>query len=360
MLLFRILGLSIHKKDEKFTFLWMLTSVVIFAYTLKNYILTRKFTQMSDVFEVSNYVMAFFAHLVILVHTRIAWRKDEIWHEKLYLVEELLHTHFDVKINHGAIKRWNSFKAMLIFVCTVTCSIVNVCYAMRSSNFILLLSAHDYCLKSFINLRYLQNSIRLDLIKEHILAFHRALRKIVNRNQIEWKLIFVVDKFNQHIYDTTMKIDDVNDVVIFKRIHAALYDSTKLLENCFGWSLLAMLSFTFIDLTSNFYWFCLAFFDIDGRFEIIDCIADVISPIFTLSFLVYSAFDMGKKMKEKIVCWALKLYTNTSSDYNVMVKELLLQLYHEKIENSANDFFLVDNKLFSAVSVFCPLKLCNF
>lgn len=363
MFLFRYLGLSLHKDDmtceikllRVINHVWLVISVVIFAYIFKNYILTREFSQMSDVSEFSNYIMAFFAHLVILVHTQHAKRKDEIWHGKLSQVEELLRTHFDVKINQDAIMRWNLVRAMLIFTCTSTCFIVNVCYAMRSSDFILLLSAHDYCLKTIINLRYLQNSMRLDLIKQHILASHKAIRKVVDRNQIEWKLIFVVDKFNQR-YDQAMKIDDAKDVLIFKRIHAAIYESTKLLENCFGWSLLAMLSYTFINLTSNFYWCCLAFFNIDERFETIDCIADITPPIVAVSFLVYSSFDMGRKARE-VMCCALKLYTNTSSDYNVLVKEFLLQLYHEKIENSANDFFLVDNKLFSAVSkYFYPLQ----
>jgi hypothetical protein len=158
-------------------------------------------------------------------------------------------------------------------------------------------------------------------------------------------------KFNQRRYAHPMKIDDAKEVMIFKRIHAALYESTKLLENCFGWSLLAVLSFTFIDLTSNLYWCCLAFFGIDEKFDTIDCIVDIIPPIIVVCMLLHSSFDMGRKTREGVICWAIKLFTNTSSDYNVMVKEFLLQLYHENIENSANDFFLVDNKLFSAVSI---------
>ena len=107
MFLFRYLGLSLHKDDisceikllRVINHVWLVISVAIFAYIFKNYILTREFSQMSDVSEFSNYIMAFFAHLVILVHTQHAKRKDEIWHGKLCQVEELLRTHFDVKIN---------------------------------------------------------------------------------------------------------------------------------------------------------------------------------------------------------------------------------------------------------------------
>jgi 7tm Chemosensory receptor len=371
MFLFRSLGLSLHKDDtfhkikllRAINHLWMLTSVAIFAFVIKNYVSLRHYSQMSDIIGILSYSLAFFTHLVILIQTQAMARKDETWHGKLDTVEELLRCHFDVGINHGIIKRRNWASVTLILACTVTCSSANVLYAMRSGDFIPLLSAHDYCLKAIINLRCLQCAFRLDLIKRHILAFHRAIRKIVERNQIEWKLIFVVDtKFNQRrsYDDHPMKIDDAKEVVIFKRIHAAIYESTKLLENCFGWSLLAILSFAFIDVTSNLYWCCLAFFDIDEKFDTIDCIVDIIPPIIVVSLLLHSSFDMGRKASEGVIFWAIKLYTNTSSDYNVMVKEFLLQLYHEKIENSANDFFLVDNKLFSAVSMVMTFYLFYF
>jgi hypothetical protein len=293
--------------------------------------------------------MVFASHIVILIHTRGILRKDVVWHEKIFLAESLLRTHFGVNINHGAIRRRNLVKTVIIITCTAACSTVNFYYEMRSSDFLLLLSAHDYFLRAIINLRYLQNSMRVNLITEHIQALHEAIRTVVERNKIKWRLVFAVDKFNQG-YDNPMKIDDANDVLIFKRVHAALYESTKLLENCFGWSLLAMLSFTFIDLTSNLYWSCLSLFHIDDRFDIFDCIVDIIPPIIAVSFLLYSSYDMGRQSREKVVCQAIKLYTNTSSVYNVIVKEFLLQLYHEKIENSANDFFLVDFKLFAGVS----------
>lgn len=355
MLLFRSLGLSLLHQDATssrkikllrvINHIWLTVSVAIFAYLLKSHILTRDYSDMSNVIKVSKYTMVFVAHVVILLHTQGIRRKDVIWHEKILFVESLLRTHFGVKINHGAILRWNLVKTVIVITFTVACSIVNFYFDMRSSDFLILLSVHDYILRSVINLRYLQNSMRINLITEHIEAFHQAIRTVVERNKIKWRL---VDKFNQQ-YDNPMKIDDAKDVLIFKRIHAALYESTKLLENCFGWSLLTMLSFTFIDLTSNLYWCCLALFHIDDRFDILDCIVDIIPPIIAVSFLIYSSFDLGRKTREKVVYWAIKLYTNTSSVYNVMVKEFLLQLYHEKMENSANDFFLVDFKLLVGV-----------
>jgi hypothetical protein len=164
MFLFRYLGLSLHKDDtcrkikllRAINHLWMMTSVAIFAFVMKNYVSLRHYSQMSDIIEMLSYSLAFFTHLVILVQTQALKRKDEIWHEKLFIVEELLGCHFGVQINHGIIKRRNWASVTLILACTVTCSSVKAFYAMRSGDFYPLLSAHDYFLKAIINLRCLQ------------------------------------------------------------------------------------------------------------------------------------------------------------------------------------------------------------
>lgn len=359
MLLFRFLGLTLIddnvneiKSLRVINLIWIGGSLAIFSFLAvspSTHIFSQNYTHMSDVIEIANYVFVLAAHTVILLHIQMVNRKDILWHEKLRQVDELLRSEYDVKINHDVIKRWNLTKAMIILLCTSACSIVNILYAMRlKEDFIFIFLIHNYMLKAIINLRYIQNALRVDSIKQHIMEFQNAVRKVVDRNHTEWKIVFVVDKFDRK-HNPLKKIDDTNDVLIFKKIHATLYESTKLLENCFGWSLLGMISFTFIDLTSNLYWFFVAFLNLDERFDTLDCILECIPSSIAISCLIYSSFDVGRKAKEGINL-VIKLYTGTTSNYNVMVKEFLMQIHHERIENSANDFFLVDCKLFSAVS----------
>jgi 7tm Chemosensory receptor len=179
-------------------------------------------------------------------------------------------------------------------------------------------------------------------------ALNVAIKNVVDRNHTKWKIVFVCDKFNR-MHNPAKKIDDTNDILMFKKIYSVLYETTKLTENCFGWSLLAIISYTFIDLTSNMYWFSLALLKLDARFNVVDCTMEIVPSVIALSSLIYSSYEMGRVARAGINL-AIRLYTNTTSDYNVLVKEYLMQMYHEKIENSANDFFLVDSKLFSSVS----------
>jgi hypothetical protein len=355
MLFFRLLGLTLIddnlneiKSLRAINLIWMVGNVGIFIFLAQS-IFTRNYTHMADVIEIANYVFVLVTHQIILLHIQFVTKKEILWYSKLRQVEELLCREYDIKISHDFIKRTSVTKAMIIFTITSICATINVYYVLRSKDFILLLSAHNYILKVIINLRYIQNALRVDFMKYHLLAFQNAIENVVERNHVEWKIVFVLDKLNRR-HNPIKKIDDINDIVKFKHIHAILYESTKLLENCFGWSLLAMISFTFIDLTSNLYWFFLAFLNLDEKFYTFDCVVEIIPSILALMCVIYSSYDVSRKAKDGVNI-IIKLYTNTTSDYNVMVKEFLMQLHHERIENSANDFFLVDCKLFSAVSV---------
>ncbi|KAG5677634.1 hypothetical protein PVAND_007375 [Polypedilum vanderplanki] len=359
MFLFRFLGLTLiddNVSEIKFlrviNLFWMSASLGVFIHLIMSpstHILDRTFSHMSEVIEIVNYLLVLATHSVILAHVQLVSKRDIAWYTKIQQVDELLRREHDVKVNHDVIRRSNLIKVFLIFVSTLVCSIVNMHYAMSTSNFIFLFSVHNYCLKTIINLRYIQNATRVDIFKEHIIAFQCAIHKVVNRNHTQWKIVFVLDKFNRK-HNPIKKIDDTKDILIFKRVHGLLYESTKILENCFGWSLLAMITFTFIDLTSNLYLFFLAFLHLEERFDSLDCILELIPSIIAISCLIYSSFDAGRKGKE-IVNQVIKLYTNTTSEYNVMLKDFLMQTYHERIENSANDFFLVDCKLLSSVSI---------
>jgi hypothetical protein len=357
MLLFRSLGFTLIddnggeiKSQRVINLCWLGGSLGIFAYLVVSpatHIFTRNYSHMSEVIEIANYVLLLATHLAILAHVQAVVKRDVAWFTKIRQVEELLERECGVKINHDAIRRWDLTKVLVIFVSTATCSVVNVHYAMSTGE-IFLLSLHNYCLKTIINLRYIQNATRVDLFKTHILALQSAVRKTVDRNHTQWRIVFVLDKFNRK-HNPIKKIDDTNDILILKRVHGILYETTKLLEKCFGWSLLAMISFTFIDLTSNLYWFFLALLRLEERFSTLDCILEIIPSIIAVSSLIYSSFDAGRRAKEG-ANWVIKLYTNTASEYNVMVKDFLMQIHHERIENSANDFFLVDCRLLSAVS----------
>lgn len=364
MFLFRLFGLTLldgHRDGDdgvkyhwKFRFVnlsWICINLTIFVFLIvspSSRIATRNYTQMSEIIDIWNYIFALATILVILVQVQLVNGKDVIWHRKLHQLDQLLRDKFRVKINQRVIGRWSFWKVLITFIAASACSAINILYAQNNDDFVLLLYVHNYCLKTIINLRYIQNFIRIDSIKHHIAGVHEAVSNVVEQNTVEWKIVLVVAK-NQKRHDSTKKIDDVDDILMLKRFYATLFETMKLLENCFGWSLLSMISFTFIDLTSNLYWFFVAILELDIRIHLVDCVLEIIPSVIIISLLFYSSFEANRKAKE-LVSSIPNLNTNTTSCYNKMIKEFLMQTLHERIENSANDFFIVDFKLFSAVS----------
>lgn len=362
MYLFRFFGLTLlddsfhevasHKIFRIINLSWLLIHLTIFVFLVvspSTEIFARNYSRMSEIIEMANYLFALATNLLILVHVQLVSGKDINWHEKLLELDRLLRDKFGVKINHSDIGRRRLWKVLITFIGAGACSVINMLYATQNNGYAPFLFAHNYFLKSIINLRYMQSLVRIDAIERRIDGVHDAVRSVVEHNTVEWKIVLVLDAFNRRHRYPVRKIDDANDVVLFKRFYATLFESMKLWENIFGWSLLMMISFTFVDLTSNLYWFFIAILDLDERIDLIDCVLEIVPSVVVISCLIYSSFSASRKAKQ-LINSATNLYTNTTSCYNKMVKEFLMQIHHERIENSANDFFIVDFHLFSAVS----------
>ena len=66
--------------------------------------------------------------------------------------------------------------------------------------------------------------------------------------------------------------------------------------------------------------------------------------------MIFSSYKTQIESLEQINL-ALKLQQIDKNEYTTLTKEFLIQIYNEKIEYSANDFFIVDFKLLVGVSI---------
>lgn len=367
MIFFYIFGLTLLtqslRKVRVINFLWIAVNVSLVAWlALKSDIFEKKnFTKISDIIDLANYFLACVTNLVIFVHVQLVSEKDALWCRKFEKIESTLsHFYQKTEINHK--RRLRMMKILIIFTITLLCNSINFCYALKrksDSTSNILFHAQFYALKIIINLRYIQHTLRIDAISQSLSILTRVVGETAQRNTTEWKIVLVMDSHNRRSQSTIgSKIDDVKDILMFKKLFSQLFESMKLLENIFGWSLLTMISFSFVDLTSNLYWFFLDVIGLNTSMNAIDCIIEIIPSLICVNCLMYSSFNANKKSKE-VINASIMLFTNTTSDYNRLVKEFLLQMYHLRIENSANDFFVVDFHLSSSVS-FSPFKQCNF
>lgn len=365
MLIFRLFGVSVIKEVQKdsfsifINFSWISINVgfLVLLFVQSDVFAKESFTKMSDIIDMANYFLAFTTNLVILCHTYYVQKLDISWHEKYERIKSTLRDYDRNKINH--IKSHQQIKVIIVLATCTFCNFINIYFALArksDSIFIILFHAHFYTLKAVINLRYIQHTIRIDGISQCLSILSRRVDEVSQRNTKKWKIVLVdeneklSDRFVHPRAPVSQKIDDTSDILIFKSVYSKLFETMKLLENIFGWSFLAMISFTFVDLTSNLYWFFLAIIGLKTGVEAADCIVEIIPSLIIANCIMFSSFRANRKSKE-VINAAIKLFTNTTSTYNRMVKEFLLQMYHERIENSANDFFVVDFHLSPSVSI---------
>lgn len=188
----------------------------------------------------------------------------------------------------------------------------------------------------------------LDYFKQHFENIKNLTQKLITGRKQNFKLVWSINHFE--ICKTSNILNNLRTILVLKQFYCWIYESVKILEACFGWSLLAMVTYTFIDLTSNLYWFFVAFLKIDKNANEVDCVLKTLSSVVTITCLIHSSYKIGMIYLEQINL-ALKLQELDKNELTMLTKEFLIQVYNEKIEYSANDFFMVDFKLLFGVSI---------
>jgi len=356
MIIFQICGFLLidcsmieNKSLRLINLIWIIGSACIFSFIIfPKYILAQEFKSMSKIIEGINHVLIVFTHFVILLHSRATVNANILWYQRLKNAKEIFEDKFKIVLNFNQKCSFDVITAVLCVGFSTFCSLINIYYSVIYGKNKLINSLHYHCIKLLINIRYTQNSVRIDYFKQHIVIIKKLTEKLIfDKRQ---SFIIVLSGNQIEVQSTKNTLSNVKSILIFKQFHCLMYESTKILETCFGWSLLVMVSYTFIDLTSNLYWFFIAFLKIDENINEIDCILKILGSAVTVTYLILSSYKTEIKSLEQTNL-AIKLYEIDKSEYSMLTKEFLIQIYNEKIEYSANDFFMVDFNLFFGVSI---------
>lgn len=346
MVIFYIFGLSSYCQSfwhsliqKTINIFWITFNLSILTCNIiYNKLFFKQYDTMSEVIELGLYILISVTHSFVMLHVLGTEKVNKIWYQKLQFARE------NVGKKDEKVKSQSLLKISFGIGTTVLCSMINIYSSFSYDN--LIMTVHYHFVKFVINLHYLQCAYRLDYFTDHAVMLRNEIERISLKNKRNWKAVAVRKCFQIR---TKRHLDDPRDVKELKRMFSWLYESTKLIENCFGWSIIAMMTFTFMDLTANLYWLMLAVLDIDSRFDDLDSLVEILGSLNVVLMLFCSAYWAELEYID-IFSQSLMLFTNVRNEYNGLVKELALQLYHGKIENSANDFFLVEFKSCYGVS----------
>lgn len=92
-----------------------------------------------------------------------------------------------------------------------------------------------------IRVRCIQNMFYVDLIKEKLRLMNQKLEDIIKKNRDKMAFILFADKL-QKFEKKDMKTSLYDQLMTLKQIYGRVWDISNLINDCFGWSLLAIVS----------------------------------------------------------------------------------------------------------------------
>ncbi|XP_037038260.1 putative gustatory receptor 2a [Bradysia coprophila] len=202
-----------------------------------------------------------------------------------------------------------------------------------------------------VNMRCIQNIFFVDLVRERLDFVNERLSEIAQRTSKKSKLILYVDTYDHRKQSKkpSPAHEEFNEMLALKQIYGMIWNASILLNNCFGWSVLAIVTRSFIGFTSHGYWLFLGFEDLIDS-EIIVHSAIIFSLIALLLSVMCSSCYNCTGCAEDTGGLLNKIEKRDNNEsLNFLVREFSLQILHEPIVLSANGFFTVNLDLLGSV-----------
>lgn len=142
-----------------------------------------------------------------------------------------------------------------------------------------------------VNVRCVQNIFFVDLLRERLEFINQRLLDISQRNSKQSKLIMYVESYDPRSKKPGPMREEFNEVLALKQIYGMIWNASMLLNDCFGWSVLAIVTRSFIGFTSHGYWLFLGFEKLIEAEYIVDSATNFVLIALLLSILCLSSYN---------------------------------------------------------------------
>lgn len=257
-------------------------------------------------------------HMIIVVQAFLTRQNQMEIIDKLTEIDNIFQNKLYIEIPYNKIRRKYVIKNSIIICILIIIKlyfIITLLISESSSNYYWL---HCYYSILVIRLRCIQNMFYVDMIRDRLDYINEKLTGIVyhtKKNDIKFILLMDDDKYqyrrgrkrNQQYPNNNNNNDDYynsintkgptyEQIIILKQIYGKIWDICNLINDSFGWSLLAITTQYFIDFTSNSYYLFLAIANIVPDDTAMDSICLLIPIVFQLSILAYSCYKCSQSV----------------------------------------------------------------
>lgn len=180
-------------------------------------------------------------HLINVLQAFTSRHDQSTIYQKFDEIDYMLQNHLLVNINYASLRQKLLFKYLIIelaltiiHVTSITSTVINNLFFSYYLHLILPIFV--------IRIRCIQNMFYVDLIKEKLDVLNKKLEEIIVKNRDKVAFILVsekLQKFGKKDSKTTL----YDQLMTLKQIYGKVWDVSNLINDCFGWSLLAVVSF---------------------------------------------------------------------------------------------------------------------
>lgn len=289
---FAIFGLWTSWNNKKHKLVLKVYSTVLLILIIIAFVFAKYSTEFNDLFKKVTlsttvtyllYLVLLLAHLVIAFESLYKSKMQENLIQAFSTVDQLLSVKTNNFISYSAEKRKILICNIVMIFVILFLKIPFIIYAQYKPH--LKKFAYPYMYSTWIlRLRLVQVIYFVILIRSRLILMNEELVKIqseVNENYPHRSMRDVVsDSRRVHTkYSMQQKL------MSLKEIYGTLHDACELVNDNFGWSLLAIFMQTFITFTANCYW--VFFLDKELGIAIVTGVSFLIQNLFSLSILAF-------------------------------------------------------------------------
>lgn len=252
-------------------------------------------TTMLSIIDAAVFSGHILTHMLVIFQSYTTRYKQMLLLEKIGEIDTTFRAKFYKTFHYRNNRRRYRLKFGLIisFVAIVNGYFLIRIYDIKNSPKLMAYWYHVFYPIVIIRLRCIQNTFYVDLLGERFKLVNAKLQDIIccdNVTKNQSKLIVCID-FVHHANKIGNVIQgNYNDVIVLKDIYGKLWNSVNLINECFGWSNLAIITQFFVEFVSHGYWLFAGLESLTSMDKVSGAILILMPVIVVLSTFCYSCF----------------------------------------------------------------------
>lgn len=251
-------------------------------------------TTMLSIIDTSVFSGQLLTHLLVIVQSYTTRRKQMLLLEKIGQIDEVFQKkfrkHFHYRNKRGKYRLKFGFLILLVIV--VNCGFFVNIMQLNKIPKLFVYWIHVLYPMVIIRFRCIQNTFYVDLLGERFHLVNSKLMDIIRcEGELEnrSKLILCIDYIYANGVANGVQAN-YNDIIVLKDIYGKLWNSINLINDCFGWSNLVIITQFFLEFVSHGYWLFAGLDDLTSIDKVIGSILVLMPVIVVLTSLCYSCF----------------------------------------------------------------------